>query len=245
VFDDHPAPTEQDPTLNKKVENKATKAVIMSAALDILGKEGFEKATMRSIADKANVTTSIIYRHFKNKDDLVITLLSTIIQRTSHELNMYLAGLTNTKTKIYRMTKYYLNFFQNNIPIAQLVYASTNLGYWYENRQAYQTARESGTILTKIIQEGQKSGDLRDDLNLFVTSHMYYGALRYLIVSWLYNRNSYQLSDLARQFTEGFYGGISSINNETELFFCPVFNREKEAVPAKPLLPTKRAPRRK
>ena len=44
-----------------KTDGKATKALILHAALDIFSNEDFEKATMRYIVEKADVTTSNIY----------------------------------------------------------------------------------------------------------------------------------------------------------------------------------------
>jgi AcrR family transcriptional regulator len=204
-----------------KTEGKATKALIMHAALDIFSKEDFEKATMRYIAEKAGVTTSIIYKHFKNKDDLYVQLISTIIERTSRELDMHLTGLTDTRNKIYRMTHYYLNYFQDNMHIARLVYARTSLSYWYEFEKAFKTARASGSLFIRIIMEGQRKGELRSDLNIDMLGHIYHGALRQMVVHWLYNPDTYRLSDLADGFAEAIYEASRAKGTGNETFTCP------------------------
>jgi len=204
-----------------KTDRKATRALIMHAALDIFSKEDFEKATMRYIAEKADVTTSIIYKHFKNKDDLYVQLISTIIERTSRELDMHLTGLTNTRNKVYRMTHYYLNFFQDNTHIARLVYARTNLSYWYEFEKAYKTARTSGSLFLKIMEEGQRKGELRSDINLNMLGHIYHGALRQMVVHWLYNQDTYRLSDLADGFAEAIYEASRVKGPGNNTFICP------------------------
>jgi AcrR family transcriptional regulator len=209
-----------------KVEGKATKALIMRAALDIFSKEDFEKATMRYIAEKADVTTSNIYKHFKNKDDLYVQLISTIIERTSRELDMHLTGLADTRNKIYRMTHYYLNFFQDNIHIARLVYARTNLSYWYEFEKAYKTARTSGSLFLKIMAEGQRKGELRSDLNLNMLGHIYHGALRHMVVHWLYNQDTYRLADMADGFAEAIFEASRVKETGNETFTCPFMKRD-------------------
>ncbi|MBN1690767.1 MAG: TetR/AcrR family transcriptional regulator [Dehalococcoidia bacterium] len=209
-----------------KVEGKSTKALIMHAALDIFSKEDFEKATMRYIAEKAGVTTSNIYKHFKNKDDLYVQLISTIIERTSRELDMHLAGLADTRNKIYQMTHYYLNYFQDNVYIAQLVYARTNLSYWYEFEKAYKTAKASGSLFLKIMEEGQRKGELRGDLNLNMLGHIYHGALRHMVVHWLYNQDRYRLSDLADGFAQAIYEASRSKETGKETFVCPFMKRD-------------------
>jgi len=209
-----------------KVERKSTKALIMHAALDIFSKEDFEKATMRYIAEKAGITTSNIYKHFKSKDDLYVQLISTLIERTSRELDMHLAGLADTRNKIYRMTHYYLNYFQDNVHIAELVYARTNMSYWFEFEKAYKTARTSGSLFLRIMEEGQRKGELRSDLNLNMLGHMYHGALRYMVVHWLYNQDKYRLADLADGFAEAIYEASRAKEAGNETFVCPFMKRD-------------------
>jgi len=204
-----------------KTEGKATKALIMHAALEIFSKEDFEKATMRYIAEKANVTTSNIYKHFKNKDDLYVQIISTIIERTSRELDMHLTGLTNTKNKIFRMTHYYLNYFQDNKHIASLVYARTTMSYWFEFEKAMQTAKTSGSLFIRIMEEGKRKGELRDDINLNMLGHIYHGALRQMVVHWLYNQDTYRLSDMADGFAQAIYESSRAKEAGTGTFVCP------------------------
>ncbi len=204
-----------------KTEGKATKALIMHAALDIFSKEDFEKATMRYIAEKANVTTSNIYKHFKNKDDLYVQIISTIIERTSRELDMHLTGLTNTKNKIFRMTHYYLNYFQDNKHIASLVYARTTMSYWFEFEKAMKTAKTSGSLFIRIMEEGKRKGELRDDINLNMLGHIYHGALRQMVVHWLYNQDTYRLSDMADGFAQAIYESSRVKEAGTGTFVCP------------------------
>ena len=204
-----------------KNDGKATKAHIMHAALDIFSREDFEKATMRYIAEKAGVTTSNIYKHFKNKEDLYVQLISTIIERTSRELEMHLTGLSDTRNKIYRITHYYLNYFQDNVHIARLFYAKTNLSYWYEFEKAFKTARASGALFIRIMEEGRRKGELRNDINLNMLGHIYHGALRHIVVHWLYNQDTYRLSDLADGFAEAIYEASRAKEAGNATFTCP------------------------
>lgn len=204
-----------------KNEGKSTKALIMHAALDIFSREDFENATMRYIAEKADVTTSIIYKHFKNKEDLYVQLISSIIERTSRELEMHLTGISDTRNKIYRITHYYLNYFQDNIHIARLFYAKTNLSYWYEFEKAFETARASGSLFIRIMEEGRRKGELRSDINLNMLGHIYHGGLRHVVVHWLYNQDTYRLSDLADGFAEAIYEASRAKETGNETFTCP------------------------
>jgi AcrR family transcriptional regulator len=209
-----------------KATRKTIEALIMNAAMDVFSSGDFEQATMRSIAEKAKVPTTSIYKYFRNKDDLYITLVSIIVDRTNQELNMHLTGLSSTKSKIQEMARFHLNFFQDNLHIARLVFASTNLSYWYEYEKAYDKVKESGSALARIIRDGQRTKEIRDDLNLRVINHIYFGALRAMVINWLYRLHVYQLSDLSEPFAESIYGAICSKTPAPAQFICPLMKEE-------------------
>jgi AcrR family transcriptional regulator len=205
-----------------RTKRETVEALIMDAAMQVFSSGDFEEATMRSIAEKANVPTSNIYKYFRNKDDLYVTLVSTIVDRTNRELNMHLTGLSSAKNKLQEMARFQLNFFQDNVHIARLVFASTNLSYWYEHERAYEKVKESGSALARIIKDGQRTGEIREKLNLRVVNHIYFGALRAMVINWLYRRHLYQLSDMSDDLAEAIYGAISSNSRDEPQFICPL-----------------------
>lgn len=205
-----------------RTKKETIEALIMDAAMQVFSSGDFEKATMRSIAEKANVPTSSIYKYFRNKDDLYVTLVSTIVDRTNRELNMHLTGLSSARNKLREMARFHLNFFQDNVHVARLVFASTNLSYWYEYEKAYAKVKESGSALAKIIKDGQRTGEIREKLNLRVVNHLYFGSLRAMVINWLYRRHLYQLSDMSDDLAEAIYGGISSNVRDEAQFICPL-----------------------
>ncbi len=205
-----------------RTKKETIEALIMDAAMEVFSGGDFEDATMRSIAEKAKVPTSSIYKYYRNKDDLYVTLVSTIVDRTNRELNMHLTGLSSARNKFQEMARFQLNFFQDNVHIARLVFASTNLSYWYEHERAYEKVKESGSALARIIKDGQRTGEIRESLNLRVVNHIYFGALRAMVINWLYRKHPYQLSDMSDDLAEAIYGGISSTVRDETQFICPL-----------------------
>jgi AcrR family transcriptional regulator len=56
-----------------------TRREILVAARDEFIRMGFENASMRTIAKKANVSTSNIYNYFKNKETLLLEILKPVL----------------------------------------------------------------------------------------------------------------------------------------------------------------------
>ena len=72
----------------QKLKEETRQAIIAAAKEEFLEK-GYDDASMRSIAAKANITVGNIYRYFNNKEDLN----RHIITETSEDLKKLLASL--------------------------------------------------------------------------------------------------------------------------------------------------------
>ena len=55
----------------KTPKGEQTRTVILSAALDLLAERGYEKTTMRAIAEKAGVSLGNAYHYFTSKEHLI------------------------------------------------------------------------------------------------------------------------------------------------------------------------------
>jgi len=55
-------------------ETQSTKERIRDAAVRVFSREGFDRAAVKSIADEAGVAVGTIYNHFRDKDDLLISI---------------------------------------------------------------------------------------------------------------------------------------------------------------------------
>lgn len=65
-------------TRKGKYQNKQ---VYLNAALSIIKEHGYEKLTMRQVAQHLNVSPMAIYKHFANKDELLKAVLDEFIAR--------------------------------------------------------------------------------------------------------------------------------------------------------------------
>ena len=79
----------------------STQEVILDAAEEVFASHGYEGATMRAIAKKADVNRALLHYHFQTKDNLYETVVkrgSTAINRYRLELldQLYVGGRTPT-----------------------------------------------------------------------------------------------------------------------------------------------------
>jgi len=71
-----------------------TKESIIKKSVAIFAKEGYEEISMRTLAKKVRISPSVLYHHFKNKDELLTVMFSEV----SRDLGAKRAQLPKKKT---------------------------------------------------------------------------------------------------------------------------------------------------
>ena len=70
-----------------KEEAQQTRCNIMSTALDLFCQQGLARTSLTDIAKAADLTRGAIYWHFKNKEELFVTLWEELCAPLSHQLD--------------------------------------------------------------------------------------------------------------------------------------------------------------
>lgn len=76
-----------------KTKNEIRRQEIITAAIDVFYEYGYHKASMRDIARKISVTQASLYYHFRNKEEL----LYTIVDQASNYLLFTLRSILKQK----------------------------------------------------------------------------------------------------------------------------------------------------
>ena len=68
---------------NKISKGERTRERILAAALELFAEQGFEGATMRGIAERAECSLGLAYRYFRTKEEMVLALYEWLVQATA------------------------------------------------------------------------------------------------------------------------------------------------------------------
>ena len=91
---------------------------ILDAARDIFVKEGYDRLSMRRVADKIDYSPTAIYLHFKDKDELVFNLCEETFGRLVRELESLNGGkdpIARLKAGLHRYVEFGLRNPQHYI----------------------------------------------------------------------------------------------------------------------------------
>lgn len=142
----------EDSSNELKLSEKQTK--IIQAAIEMFAEKGYAATSTSAIAKKAGVAEGTIFRHYKTKKDLLISIVSPIITKfalpffAQHFVNEVLekkyAGFDDL---LYTLIKNRFEFVKNNVPMLKIILQE--IAFHPEIKEHY-TAVFSETILPRF-----------------------------------------------------------------------------------------------
>lgn len=96
---------------------------ILNAAAKIFAEKSFEGSRIDEIANTANVPKSLIYYHFKNKDDILTVLIENCLAEYKQLLQIAKNDDHNDKQKTMtdRLEKHYSDFILKNVDLLRIM----------------------------------------------------------------------------------------------------------------------------
>ena len=137
------------------------KSQILEAAKIIFSKLGFHKARMSDIAQEADLSKGSIYWYFKNKDDVIISLLDKFFKAEFKQLQPMINSDASTMERLLAYTDRVIKDMESTLKWMPLAYDFLALAF---RRETVQMAirkyyRAHMDTLTPIIQQGIDSGE--------------------------------------------------------------------------------------
>jgi len=102
-------------------KNKDLKRIIKDTAKSLFLKEGYEKISMRNIAELINYTPTTIYLYYKNKDELLLDLLNDYNEDHSTQLAKIMCSNIDVHEKLKEYLKLYIKHGTENPAMFKLL----------------------------------------------------------------------------------------------------------------------------
>ena len=158
---------------------------ILHETKELIGEKGIQNFTIKNLASKMSFSEPAIYRHFKDKTQILTSLLKYNSEIINTQVDQILDSKENTLTKFQKILNFKLSHIQRNPSIVMIVFA--------EN--AYQNCDRLSEIVAKImkrrtermiklLKEGQKNNEIRNDVNTEQLAKIIQGGIRETILSW-------------------------------------------------------------
>jgi hypothetical protein len=145
---------------------------ILQAAVKLFVDKSIEGTTTKDIAHAAGVSEGALYRHFKSKDELAWYIFSTHLNDFSMKLMGEVSKQKHLKQKIHAFVSTCFRSFEEDSDLFTYLIASEHR----EFRSFSPTSVHIGTVALKMVEEGQKAGEVKP-MDLYIAGSIIVGTV--------------------------------------------------------------------
>ena len=138
----------------KKPRARNARPKIERAALKLFIHEGIDAATTREIAEKAGVSEGALYRHYKGKDELALSLFMETHNRLGAMMAEVLSGDGNLDEKVLSAVTAYCELADEDFLLFSFHLVSLNRFLPYDKRREDDPVSITEKIIASLMQEG-------------------------------------------------------------------------------------------
>ncbi|MBT7823052.1 MAG: TetR/AcrR family transcriptional regulator, partial [Candidatus Marinimicrobia bacterium] len=137
---------------------------IIQESIQLIAEKGIQGLTIKNISKAIGISEPAIYRHFENKDDIILAIISTMKQNTEEELS-HVDENNPTIDKIKEMIQGHTDRFIKNPSLTAIIFSEeifNNNSILAKPIRIMMKLNQNKLIA--MIEKGQASGDVRVDI---------------------------------------------------------------------------------
>lgn len=145
----------------KEREREEMRKLILSAAQQLFVANGYEKVSIRTIADAIEYSPATIYLYYKDKNELFFALHQEAFQKLIHEFAP-VARIEKPMERLVDMGHRYIRFALNNPELYDLMFILTTPMKTIEYREdIWEDGHRAFGLLRSVVQACIDAGDIR------------------------------------------------------------------------------------
>jgi len=203
----------------KQREYEARREEILQAAERMFSQNGFFKASMAEIAESAQFAMGTVYRFFKSKEEIYISLVEVKVEDLLNRLKEATKSGSTAPEKLREVIRVKLAFADQNRDFFR-IYVSEWSGFEWTVKSAFgdrvwKKYLAQIDLVANLIKEGIKTGEFRK-VSPKDTSLAFHGMLNSTIYVWILQAGPKEsLVDKGEWLGALFLGGIGTAPTET------------------------------
>lgn len=176
---------------------------IIEAATKLIGEKGIQNVTTKHLADEIGFSEPALYRHFKGKTQILVSVLEYFTSKMSDSLSPLLAKQTTGLNKIKQLVEYQFNLFTQNPAIIMVIFAETSFQYDKTlSATVNKLMNQKKQLAISIIEEGIKDGSIRNDINIDQLMSIILGSMRFNVLQWRLSKFQFDLNQKGQELCQ-------------------------------------------
>lgn len=158
---------------------------IILTAIALIAREGYKNLTIKKLASELNLSEAALYRHFVNKEDLLLSIMHYFEDISRNVLQEIQKTKLNPLEKVHFFIMNRYELFTSNPDLAQVMFSDEL--FYYDPvffKQFQKISMNHREVLLNFIEEAQKEGFIQSGINSTQLFTIIIGSMRFLITQW-------------------------------------------------------------
>lgn len=162
---------------------------IIESAGKLLMKNGIKGLTTKNLALEMSFSESALYRHFKNKEDIIVLLLDYLANNIKERLDVVFENNATSDEKLKQLFSSQFQFFSKN---PHFVVAILSEGLFDEsekiNRSIMKIINYKLNLISSIVEVGKQHNEFTNDIATQDMVHIIIGSFRMMMLKWKFSK---------------------------------------------------------
>ena len=193
----------------QKLGTDIRKKQIAQAALSLVSSHGLKGLSIAGIASRVGLVPSAIYRHFKNKEQVIDGILELIRERLLANVKVVTEETGDVLERLRRLLILHIQLIRENQGIMRVVFSEEVMNGPPERKARVHTTVDTYLrAVAEIIRRGQDEGVIQADLEPGSVSVAFLGMIQPAAILWHLSGGSFDLTGHAERAWKIFLAGI-------------------------------------
>jgi AcrR family transcriptional regulator len=163
---------------NAVMEKTDREKIIIDAALKVFSQKGYSETRMADIAKEANMSYGLIYHYFENKEKLFYAIVEDWWTGYYDELARLKTSNIGITEKFSQIVRYILDVYNAKPNQISIYVKEVSRGFAYHaDEKGKEKFNKLFSLCQELVQEGQKKGVLRSDIQANYLAYVFLGAI--------------------------------------------------------------------
>ena len=182
---------------------------ILRAAIRVFANNGYFNSKVADIARAAGVADGTVYLYFKSKEEILHSVFDKSMEEAIADGRKRLEGVSDPREKLRRIAQLHLERLGADRDLAVVFQVELRGSTKFMEESSAAGFAEYLGLIRSTIEEGQRAGVLRSELNSKVLAKILFGALDEMATNWILSKRRYKLAPMADQVLDIFLNGVS------------------------------------
>jgi TetR/AcrR family fatty acid metabolism transcriptional regulator len=194
--------------VNRKDETKYH--AILRAAISVMAKSGYHHAQISRIARAAGVADGTVYLYFKNKEDILISLIRNGINQIVQQFEYALSPDLDARAKLSRIVSVYFRELGTDPDFATVSQVYLRQVDANIRRQIGDIMKPFYDVLDGTVEQGIEEGWFRTGINRRIARRMVFGTMDDTVTAWVLTGRKYDLEALSPDVVDLLLHGLTT-----------------------------------